>query len=64
VLNQFAPTSTGFYPLLSAALAGSAKASTRILGCFPENHKVGSGGGHALGFEQYVAEVFIPTAAA
>jgi hypothetical protein len=25
---------------------------TRILGCFPENHEFGSGGGHALGFEQ------------
>ena len=36
----------------------------RILGCFPENHEFGSGGGHALGFEQYVAEVFIPAAAA
>ena len=37
---------------------------TRILGCFPENHEFGFGGGHALGFEQQVAEVFIATATA
>jgi hypothetical protein len=37
---------------------------TRILGCFPENREFGFGGGHALGFEQQVAEVFIPTARA
>ena len=37
---------------------------TRILGCFPENDEFGSGCGHALGFEQQVAEVLIPAAAA
>ena len=37
---------------------------TRILSCFPENHEFGFGGGHALGFEQQIAQVFIPSAAA